>query len=67
MTVETAQAEIGQVVEGLEAASVVVSLACQRGVEMPICAEVDRVIRGVRKPRAAVDSLLARDLKPELG
>ncbi|MFZ0254135.1 MAG: NAD(P)H-dependent glycerol-3-phosphate dehydrogenase [Gammaproteobacteria bacterium] len=65
--VKAAQSQIGQVVEGVEAAAVVVSLARQYHVEMPICAEVDRVLRGVRTPRAAVDSLLARDLKPELG
>lgn len=66
-TVEAAKTQIGQVVEGATAAAVVVSLARQRRVEVPICAEVDCVLRGVHKPRAAVDSLLAReDLKPEL-
>jgi glycerol-3-phosphate dehydrogenase (NAD(P)+) len=65
--VASAQTAIGQVVEGREAAAVVVSLARQFRVEMPICVEVDRVLRGVCMPRAAVDSLLARDLKPELG
>lgn len=64
--VEAAQSEIGQVVEGMEAAAVVVSLARRHSIEMPICVEVERVLRGVRQPRAAVDSLLARDLKAEL-
>jgi glycerol-3-phosphate dehydrogenase (NAD(P)+) len=64
--VEAAKREIGQVVEGVEAASVVITLARQHRVEMPICAEVDGVLRGVRQPRVAVDNLLARDLKPEL-
>lgn len=67
IAVKAAQRQIGQVVEGLEAASVVVALAHRHGVEIPICAEVDRVIRGVSEPRTAVDSLLSRDLKPELG
>ncbi|MGF1615656.1 MAG: NAD(P)H-dependent glycerol-3-phosphate dehydrogenase [Gammaproteobacteria bacterium] len=66
-SVEAAQAHIGQVVEGVAAAPVVISLARRHGVEMPICTEVNRVLRGVRTPRAAVDSLLARDIKPELG
>ncbi len=66
VVVEAAQSEIGQVVEGAEAAAVVVALARRHRVEMPICVQVERVLRGVCKPRAAVESLLGRDIKAEL-
>ena len=60
-----AVAEIGQVVEGAETARVVTQAAQKLHVEMPISAEVDKVLYAGQTPRAAVADLLARDPKPE--
>lgn len=65
---ETAQAAltaIGQVVEGAITAREVVRLAAHHRVEMPIAEQVDRVLHRGLNPRQAVESLLARDPKPE--
>ncbi len=64
-TVEAARAEVGQVIEGVEAAFEVDSLAETVGIEMPITRQVVRVLRGETAPREAVQALLARDPKAE--
>ena len=63
-SVEAARAAVSQVVEGVEATGVVMTLSRKHAVEMPICGEVHRVLRGQCTPRAAVESLLSRELKP---
>jgi glycerol-3-phosphate dehydrogenase (NAD(P)+) len=60
-----AQAAIGQVVEGVLAARAVRAVAARVGVEMPIAAEVYAVLYEGRDVRAAVRSLMGRDLKRE--
>lgn len=62
-----AQAAIGQVVEGVRTAQAVRSLAGRHGIEMPITEQVVKVIEGTATPAAAVQSLLAREPKPEQG
>ncbi len=62
---EQAFDEIQQVVEGYKTASVVVDLARQQGVEMPICREVYRVLYENLPPRQAVSDLLSRSIKAE--
>ncbi len=64
---EQARAEIGQVVEGAQTARVVVDLAARHAVEMPITAEVYRVLYEDLDPREAVHRLFARAQKPEFG
>jgi glycerol-3-phosphate dehydrogenase (NAD(P)+) len=64
-TIEEAQAEIQQVVEGVPAARAVHQLADRLGVEMPISQEVYRILYEGTPPRAAVDTLMGRALKPE--
>lgn len=59
-------AAIGQVVEGAATAREVVRLAERYRVEMPIADQVDRVLHRGQNPRRAVESLLARDPKPEI-
>lgn len=65
-TAAAALIAIGQVVEGVVTARETVRLAQQYGVEMPIAEQVDRVLHHAQDPRRAVESLLARDPKPEL-
>jgi glycerol-3-phosphate dehydrogenase (NAD(P)+) len=64
-TAEDAFAAIGQVVEGAATAAEAVRLARHYQVDMPITEQVDRVLHQGQEPRRAVESLLARDPKPE--
>ncbi len=63
---QTAIREIGQSVEGAVTAKVVEQLAEEYQVEMPIAAEVYRVLYKGHDPTLAVTELLARDLKVEI-
>lgn len=56
---------IGQVVEGIATSSAIMQLARQYAVDMPITAQVERVLQHGHSPRRAVEELLARDPKPE--
>jgi glycerol-3-phosphate dehydrogenase (NAD(P)+) len=62
---EQALAEIGQVVEGVTAASAVRKVAERVGVEMPICFEVHRVMHEGRPVRAALQALMGREVRSE--
>lgn len=62
---EQAQAEIGQVVEGVVAARAVHEVARRHGVEMPICEQVYRVLYEGAPVRPAVDALMGRTVKAE--
>lgn len=53
------------VAEGVYTARAVVSLADRHGIEMPICAAVERVIAGAISVDAAIEALLSRPLKAE--
>jgi glycerol-3-phosphate dehydrogenase (NAD(P)+) len=64
-TAEAAQKAIGQVVEGVQAARAVRDVASRRGVEMPICEQVYRVVHEGASPKDAVKELMSRALKPE--
>ncbi|MCE9680506.1 NAD(P)H-dependent glycerol-3-phosphate dehydrogenase [Shewanella sp. AS1] len=63
--VETAQAEIGQVVEGYRNTKEVYTLAKRLGVEMPITEQVYRVLYQGGTPHEAAKALLAREKKSE--
>jgi glycerol-3-phosphate dehydrogenase (NAD(P)+) len=60
-----AEASAGRLVEGATTASALLEMAATRGVEMPIAARVEAVIRGEEDVRAAVGALLARPPKAE--
>ena len=60
-----AQREIGQVVEGVQAARAVLAAATRAGVEMPIAAEVHAVLHEGRDVRKAVKALMGRELRRE--
>lgn len=64
-SVEEAQEEIQQVVEGVLAARAVKEVANKLGVEMPICEQVYRILHEGASPRKAVETLMARRLKSE--
>ena len=65
MTVEEAQEEIQQVVEGVLAAEAVKEVAEELGIEMPICHQVYRILYEGASPREAVGTLMKRKLKSE--
>ena len=64
-TVDEAQTEIQQVVEGVLAAKAVHAVAEKHGVEMPICGQIYRILYEGAAPRDAVGALMSRALKPE--
>ncbi len=65
MTVQQAQVEIQQVVEGVMAAEAVNEVAETLGIEMPICHEIYRILHKGASPREAVGALMRRELRSE--
>lgn len=65
MTVEEAQQEIQQVVEGVMAAAAVREVAQKLNIEMPICDQVYRILYKGASPREAVETLMGRKLRSE--
>ena len=64
-SIEEAQEEIQQVVEGVKAARAVHDVAVKLGIEMPIVDQVYRILYEGLTPREAVEALMTRELKPE--
>ena len=62
---ERALEKTNGVVEGHSTTSIALQLAGQYGIEMPICEQVERVIKGEATPSSAVEELLRRPGKPE--
>jgi glycerol-3-phosphate dehydrogenase (NAD(P)+) len=60
-----AQKEIGQVVEGIQAAQAVREVAKRLQVELPICEQVYAVLYQNLAPSQAVKQLMSRELKAE--
>ena len=65
LSVAEAQREIGQVVEGVQAASAVWTLARREGVRMPITEQVYRILHEGISPQEAVAILTRGPAKPE--
>ncbi|MCU7834119.1 MAG: NAD(P)-dependent glycerol-3-phosphate dehydrogenase [gamma proteobacterium symbiont of Taylorina sp.] len=65
MAIKTAQAEIGQVVEGIQAAKLIFLLAQEQSIEMPIVEQVYKVLYQNLSPQKAVENLLSREYKTE--
>ncbi len=65
ITQEKAIADIAQAIEGLHTAKELDALAARYGVDMPITAQVKRVLFDGEPAITAVDNLLARESKPE--
>jgi glycerol-3-phosphate dehydrogenase (NAD(P)+) len=54
-----------QVAEGVRTTHAAVALAAEHGVEMPIVAQMERLLRGVTTPREVMRELMTRPLKAE--
>lgn len=65
LSAQEAVAEIGMVVEGLNALPAAVALARREGVDMPITFAVERIVAGELSPRDAVTTLMERDPRAE--
>ncbi len=65
LTLERAQAETGQVAEGVRTTVAACALAERSGVELPIAQQMRAVLYEGRTPRAAVEELMSRRLKRE--
>jgi glycerol-3-phosphate dehydrogenase (NAD(P)+) len=65
--VTAAEIERGQptVAEGVRNARTVMALARRRGVEMPICEQMELLLYHGKEPRRAVEDLMSRELKAE--
>ena len=64
-SVQEAEAEIQQVVEGVLAAEAVYRVAREAEVEMPICEQIYRILYKGAEPQEAVLALMKRELKSE--
>ena len=64
-TIDEAQQEIQQVVEGVKAAKAVHEVAEDLGIEMPIVNQVYSIIYKGVAPRDAVEALMTRAIKAE--
>lgn len=65
VSLQSALREIGQAVEGVGTAAAVCALARRHGVDMPISAQVQRVISGEATPMDAARNLLDRERREE--
>jgi glycerol-3-phosphate dehydrogenase (NAD(P)+) len=65
LSVDQAQEEIQQVVEGVQAARLIHLLAQQKGIEMPITEQVYQVLYHGLPPQEAVQNLLTREYTSE--
>ena len=54
-----------QVAEGVRTTHAAVALAAEHGVEMPIVAQMERLLRGKTTPEEAMRELMTRPLKAE--
>ena len=67
LELEDAIYQIGQTIEGIRTATEVYALASRHQIEMPITEQVVRVLNQETSPHDAVQALLAREPKSELG
>lgn len=65
-TIEEAQREIRQVVEGVLAARAIQAVAGRHDVEMPICSQIYRILYQGVAPKEAVAALMSREIGPEI-
>jgi glycerol-3-phosphate dehydrogenase (NAD(P)+) len=65
-SLEQVLANLEGTAEGVNTTAVLIELAEQQSISVPISREVDRLLRGEITPEAAVDALMLRDRKPEI-
>jgi glycerol-3-phosphate dehydrogenase (NAD(P)+) len=51
--------------EGVNTTQVLIQLANQQGIPVPISYQVYRLLKGEITPQSAVEALMLRDVKPE--
>jgi len=66
MSLEGAQAELGQVAEGAHTVIPIVERGRAMGVDLPIAKAVRDILYGGVTPKVAMEELLLREMKPEL-
>jgi glycerol-3-phosphate dehydrogenase (NAD(P)+) len=64
-TIAQILASMVQVAEGVRTAESIVQLARSKGVEMPICEQVQRIVAGSQRPEVAMQELMTRAPRPE--
>jgi len=64
-SIQQAQQEIGQVVEGVLAAKAVWTVSRSLGVDMPICEQIYLILYENKSAVSAVQALMGRELRPE--
>jgi glycerol-3-phosphate dehydrogenase (NAD(P)+) len=65
LTLDQALAETAMVAEGVRTTPAACALAARRGVDMPIAAQMDEVLRQGKPAREALEELMLRSLKRE--
>jgi len=65
LSIDAAQQEIGQVVEGFKAARAVHEVAARQGVTMPICEGIHGVLYGGQPVDQVVRGMMERPVRPE--
>lgn len=65
-TLEQVLSEMIMVAEGVKTSRSVVELAEKYNVEMPICTEVFNILLNNKEPKAAMQDLMGREVKPEV-
>ncbi len=58
--------ELGATAEGVNTAHVLMEIANREGIAAPISRQVNRLLKGNITPKEAVESLMERELKPEV-
>lgn len=67
LTPEEATEKTGMVAEGVQTTRSAVEIAREHGVELPITEQVAEVLFGGKDPRTALEDLMGRDVKAEVG
>ncbi len=65
ISIEDAEQQIGQVVEGKHNAAQICALADEHGIEMPICEQVNALLNNTITPQEVVMQLMTRPAKEE--
>ncbi|MFA5959513.1 MAG: NAD(P)H-dependent glycerol-3-phosphate dehydrogenase [Tatlockia sp.] len=65
VSIAESEKQIGQVVEGKHNAAQICTLAAQHRIEMPICAQVNALLKEEITPEQAVSNLMSRSLREE--
>ncbi len=65
MSIDEAEQEVGQVVEGKHNAAQICAIAKKNKIEMPICEQVNALLQGMNTAKQAVHNLMSRPAREE--